>query len=131
MSFHLRVVMPSHPRFLAIVRAAVGELGLVYGMPEESCRELILAVDEAVAINSFMSLISVSRLSSGRGGAEWRWVGFSAGRVRRGACDRQVACINRNTAMIIYDRRLIQPLLAAQLVEEPGHRLLFPLRVES
>jgi hypothetical protein len=23
MSFHLRVVMPSHPRFLAIVRAAV------------------------------------------------------------------------------------------------------------
>jgi anti-sigma regulatory factor (Ser/Thr protein kinase) len=41
--------MPSHPRFLAIVRAAVGEVGLVYGLPEESCRELILAVDEAVA----------------------------------------------------------------------------------
>jgi anti-sigma regulatory factor (Ser/Thr protein kinase) len=41
--------MPSHPRFLAIVRAAVGEVGSVYGMPEESCRELILAVDEAVA----------------------------------------------------------------------------------
>jgi anti-sigma regulatory factor (Ser/Thr protein kinase) len=49
MSFHLRVVMPSHPRFLAIVRAAVGEVGSVYGLPEESRRELILAVDEAVA----------------------------------------------------------------------------------
>jgi hypothetical protein len=51
MSFHLRVVMPSHPRFLVIVRAAVGEVGLVYGLPEESCRELIFAFDEAVAVN--------------------------------------------------------------------------------
>jgi anti-sigma regulatory factor (Ser/Thr protein kinase) len=41
--------MPSDPRFLAVVRAAVGEVGLVYGLPEESRRELILAVDEAVA----------------------------------------------------------------------------------
>jgi anti-sigma regulatory factor (Ser/Thr protein kinase) len=41
--------MPSHPRFLAIIRAAVGEVGLVYGLPEESCQKLILAVDEAVA----------------------------------------------------------------------------------
>jgi hypothetical protein len=43
--------MPSHPRFLVIVRAAVGEVGLVYGLPEESCRELIFAFDEAVAVN--------------------------------------------------------------------------------
>lgn len=49
MSFHLKLVMPSHPRFLSIVRAAVGEVGLVYGLPEESCREVILAVDEALA----------------------------------------------------------------------------------
>ncbi|MGA3317092.1 MAG: ATP-binding protein [Candidatus Korobacteraceae bacterium] len=41
--------MPSHPRFLPIVRAAVGELGLVYGLPEESSREVTLAVDEALA----------------------------------------------------------------------------------
>jgi len=49
MSFHLRLVMPSHPRFLSVVRAAVGELGLVYGLPEESSRGLTLAVDEALA----------------------------------------------------------------------------------
>jgi len=41
--------MPSHPRFLSIVRAAVGELGLVYGLPEESSRGVTLAVDEALA----------------------------------------------------------------------------------
>ena len=49
MSFHLRLVMPSHPRFLSIVRAAVGELGLVYGLSEESCLGVTLAVDEALA----------------------------------------------------------------------------------
>jgi anti-sigma regulatory factor (Ser/Thr protein kinase) len=49
MSFHLRVVMSSHPRFLSIVRAAVGQLGLVYGMTEDSCRGVTLAIDEAVA----------------------------------------------------------------------------------
>lgn len=49
MSFHLRVVMSSHPRFLSIVRAAVGQLGVVYGLTEDSCREVTLAVDEALA----------------------------------------------------------------------------------
>ena len=49
MSFQLRLVMPSHPRFLSIVRAAVGELGLVYGLPEESSQGVTLAVDEALA----------------------------------------------------------------------------------
>ena len=41
--------MPSHPRFLCVVRATVGELGLVYGLPEESRQGIILAVDEALA----------------------------------------------------------------------------------
>lgn len=49
MSFHLKFVMPSHPRYLCIVRAAVGELAQVHGLPEESSRGLILAVDEALA----------------------------------------------------------------------------------
>ncbi len=49
MSFHLRLVMPSHPRFLSVVRAAVGELGLVFGLTEESCQGVTLAVDEALA----------------------------------------------------------------------------------
>jgi anti-sigma regulatory factor (Ser/Thr protein kinase) len=41
--------MPSDPRFLCVVRAAVGELALVHGLSEESCREVTLAVDEALA----------------------------------------------------------------------------------
>jgi anti-sigma regulatory factor (Ser/Thr protein kinase) len=49
MSFYLKLVMPSDPRFLRIVRAAVGELGLVHGLPEESCQGIVLAVDEALA----------------------------------------------------------------------------------
>jgi serine/threonine-protein kinase RsbW len=49
MSFHLRVVTSSHPRFLSIVRAAVGQFTLVYGLTEESCRGVTLAVDEALA----------------------------------------------------------------------------------
>ena len=49
MSFHLKITMPSHPRFLCVVRATVAELGLVYGLPEESRQGIILAVDEALA----------------------------------------------------------------------------------
>jgi len=49
MSFHLKLVMPSHPRYLSIARAAVGEVGLVHGLPEESCHGITLAVDEALA----------------------------------------------------------------------------------
>jgi anti-sigma regulatory factor (Ser/Thr protein kinase) len=49
MRFEFRVVMSSHPRFLSIVRATVGQLGVVYGLTEDSCREVTLAVDEALA----------------------------------------------------------------------------------
>jgi len=49
MSFHLKLVMPSHPRFLGVVRAAVGEMGIVFGLPDEACQGVILAVDEALA----------------------------------------------------------------------------------
>jgi anti-sigma regulatory factor (Ser/Thr protein kinase) len=49
MSFHLRVVMSSDPRFLSIVRAAVGQIGMVYGLTEDSCRGVTLAIDEALA----------------------------------------------------------------------------------
>ena len=49
MDFHLRFVMSSDPRFLSIVRSAVAELGSVYGFPEEECRAITLAVDEALA----------------------------------------------------------------------------------
>jgi anti-sigma regulatory factor (Ser/Thr protein kinase) len=49
MSFHLRLALPSHPRFLSVVRAAVGELGVIYGLPNEECLAVTLAVDEALA----------------------------------------------------------------------------------
>jgi len=49
MSFHLRFVMSSDPRFLSIVRATVGQIGMVYGLTEDSCQGVTLAIDEAVA----------------------------------------------------------------------------------
>jgi anti-sigma regulatory factor (Ser/Thr protein kinase) len=45
----LKFLLPSEPRFLSVVRAAVGELGSVYGWPDDACRGIILAIDEAVA----------------------------------------------------------------------------------
>ena len=44
----LKFLVPSHPRFLCVVRAAVGELGLVFGLSDEACRGIMLAVDEAM-----------------------------------------------------------------------------------
>jgi len=41
--------MPSHPRFLSVVRAAIDELSLTVGLPKEECNAVILAVDEALA----------------------------------------------------------------------------------
>ncbi len=41
--------VPSHPRDLSVVRAAVGELAAVSGLPAEECRGTVLAVDEALA----------------------------------------------------------------------------------
>ena len=45
----LKFVLPSHPRFLPVVRAAVGELAAIFGLPGKECRAVTLAVDEAVA----------------------------------------------------------------------------------
>src|SRR5271169_2374416 len=49
MNFHLRIMMSSNPRHLSIVRAAVDQIGMVYGLTEASCQGVTLAVDEAVA----------------------------------------------------------------------------------
>jgi anti-sigma regulatory factor (Ser/Thr protein kinase) len=49
MVFHLRLTLPSDPRFLAVVRAAVGEVGVIYGLSDEERIEVTLAVDEALA----------------------------------------------------------------------------------
>ncbi len=49
MAFHLKLTSPSDPRFLSVVRAAVGELGMIYGLSKEECIEVTLAVDEALA----------------------------------------------------------------------------------
>jgi len=45
----LKFRVPSDPRFLPVIRAAVGELGLVCGLRGEECRGITLAVDEALA----------------------------------------------------------------------------------
>lgn len=45
----LNFLVPSHPRFLPVVRAAVGELAVLCGLRDEERRGITLAVDEAVA----------------------------------------------------------------------------------
>ncbi len=49
MSVHLKLDMPSHPRFLSVVRAAIDELSLAVGLPKDECDAVTLAVDEALA----------------------------------------------------------------------------------
>jgi anti-sigma regulatory factor (Ser/Thr protein kinase) len=41
--------MSSDPRYLSVVRAAVGELSAACGLAEDSCHGVVLAVDEALA----------------------------------------------------------------------------------
>ena len=45
----LQFVLPSHPRYLSLVRAVVAELAAICGLQDEECRATILAVDEAMA----------------------------------------------------------------------------------
>lgn len=45
----LKFLLPSDPRYLTVVRAAVSELGSVYGLAGEESRAVTLAVDEAMA----------------------------------------------------------------------------------
>jgi anti-sigma regulatory factor (Ser/Thr protein kinase) len=48
-AFHLRLTLPSDPRFLCVVRAAIGEASKIYGLSSEERIEVTLAIDEAVA----------------------------------------------------------------------------------
>ena len=49
MDFHLKLIVPSDPRFLSIARAAVSEVSAICGLSEELCRGVTLAVDEGLA----------------------------------------------------------------------------------
>jgi anti-sigma regulatory factor (Ser/Thr protein kinase) len=49
MNFHLKLVVPSDPRFLSIARTAVGEVSAICGLSEASCQGITLAIDEALA----------------------------------------------------------------------------------
>jgi anti-sigma regulatory factor (Ser/Thr protein kinase) len=49
MDMHLKLVLPSDPRFLSIARNVVSGLGGISGLPEEECQAITLAVDEALA----------------------------------------------------------------------------------
>jgi len=48
-SLHLRVVMPSDPRYLPVVRGAVGPLAVAMGWDESDSLAITLALDEALA----------------------------------------------------------------------------------
>jgi len=45
----IKFVVPSHPRYLRLVRAGVGELAAFHELAPEECRAVMLAVDEALA----------------------------------------------------------------------------------
>lgn len=49
MNFHLKLVVPSDPRFLSIARTAVSEVSAICGLSETSCQGITLAIDEALA----------------------------------------------------------------------------------
>lgn len=47
--FQLKFEVPSDPKLLSVVRSAVLQVAAVAGLPEEECRSITLAVDEALA----------------------------------------------------------------------------------
>ncbi|MCU1238494.1 MAG: putative anti-sigma regulatory factor, serine/threonine protein kinase [Candidatus Solibacter sp.] len=49
LSMHVTFVMRSHPRYLAVVRATVGQLAVTAGLEDSESRALVLAIDEALA----------------------------------------------------------------------------------
>jgi anti-sigma regulatory factor (Ser/Thr protein kinase) len=49
MKFHLKLVLPSDPRFLSIARNAVSGVSAISGLSEEVCQAVTLALDEAIA----------------------------------------------------------------------------------
>src|SRR5205823_10990439 len=46
---HIKFAMPSDPRYLCVVRGAIGPLAAVIGWDESECRAIALALDEALA----------------------------------------------------------------------------------
>jgi anti-sigma regulatory factor (Ser/Thr protein kinase) len=49
MNFHVKLNVPSDPRFLLIARTTVSEVGAICGLSEEVCRGITLAIDEGLA----------------------------------------------------------------------------------
>ena len=45
----MKFIMPSDPRYLPVVRGAIGPLAAAIGWEESECRAITLAVDEALA----------------------------------------------------------------------------------
>jgi anti-sigma regulatory factor (Ser/Thr protein kinase) len=45
----IKLAMPSDPRYLPVVRGAIGPLAAVIGWDETECRAITLALDEALA----------------------------------------------------------------------------------
>ena len=48
-SLHLKIVMPSNPLYLPVVRGAISPLAAAMGWGESDCRAITLALDEALA----------------------------------------------------------------------------------
>jgi anti-sigma regulatory factor (Ser/Thr protein kinase) len=49
MSLRMKLAMPSDPRYLPVIRGAIGPLAAAIGWDESDCRAITLALDEALA----------------------------------------------------------------------------------
>jgi anti-sigma regulatory factor (Ser/Thr protein kinase) len=49
MDLHLKLVVPSDPRFLSIARSLVSDVSAICGLSVEDCQGVTLAIDEALA----------------------------------------------------------------------------------
>ena len=71
-SLHLKVVLPSDPRYLPVVRGAISPLAAAIGWDESGCREITLALDEALPISSGMPITTARTAASSWNAARLR-----------------------------------------------------------
>jgi anti-sigma regulatory factor (Ser/Thr protein kinase) len=95
---HLKLVMPSDPRYLPVVRGAIGPLAAIMGWEECDCRAIALALDEALANvirhayhNRTDGLIELECRESGEG-LELTLLDNGEAVDRTRICARDVAC---------------------------------------
>ena len=95
---HLKVSMPSDPRYLPVMRGVIGPLAAANGWDEADCQAITLALDEALANiirhayhNRSDGVIEVECRESGEG-LEFRLCDNGDPVDKSRVCARQVGC---------------------------------------